>query len=168
MKKAIVKIIPVLIISTLLFSGCGRSDELSDFREKIDSFCDKIVMIDSNMNSINPESEGAVRTLLANLDELDIIFAELAEYPVPDNFSYIETLADEASENMTQAVALYHDAYSNGSYNEYTAGYAAEYYARAYKRVKYIIVMLHGEMPEGDDVTIIHGDEDTLDELQKE
>lgn len=158
-------------ITTLLFAlmgvcvltGCGKNEELDTFKEQMDSFCNTIVEIDGNMNSIDASSEDATEILLSNLDDLDVAFQELADYPVPDEFSYIETLADEASENMSEAVKLYHEAFSNDSYNEYTAGYAEEYYARAYKRVKYIITMLHGEMPDDENVVIISEDETNID-----
>lgn len=154
--KAKITAVLLTMIGVFLLGGCGKDDELDTFKEQMDSFCNTIVEIDSDMNAINADSEDAISLLLENLDKLDAAFLELAEYPVPDEFSYIETLADEASENMSQAVTLYHEAFSNNSYNEYTAGYAKEYYARAYKRVKYIITMLHGEMPEDENVIIVN------------
>ena len=54
---------------------------------------------------------------------------------------------------MTEAVKSYHEAYSNGSYNEYTAEYARQNYSRAYKRVQIIITFLHGEEPSDADLT---------------
>ena len=57
-------------------------------------------------------------------------------------------------EYMTEAVSSYHNAYSNGSYNEYMADYAGENYARAYKRIQIILAFLHGEQPEDEDLTI--------------
>ena len=54
----------------------------------------------------------------------------------PTEFDYLESLADEASEYMTTAVESYHDAYDNGGYNQLTADYAKENYARAYKRIR--------------------------------
>lgn len=159
MKTKITAIV-LTLIGVCALTGCGKNEKLDTFKEQMNSFCDTIVEIDSNMNSIDASGEDAIATLLSNLDDLDVAFKELADYPVPDEFSYIETLADEASENMTEAVKLYHEAFSNNSYNEYTAGYAAEYYARAYKRVKYIITMLHGEMPDDENVVIIT-EEDT-------
>ena len=54
---------------------------------------------------------------------------------------------------MTQAVESYHEAYSNGGYNQLTADYAKENYARAYKRIQIIITFLHGEQPENVNLT---------------
>ena len=71
----------------------------------------------------------------------------------PTEFDYLESLADEASEYMTTAVESYHDAYDNGGYNQLTADYAKENYARAYKRIQIIITFLHGEQPEDVNLT---------------
>jgi hypothetical protein len=71
----------------------------------------------------------------------------------PTEFDYLESLADEASAYMTQAVESYHEAYSNGGYNQLTADYAKENYARAYKRIQIIITFLHGEQPENVNLT---------------
>ena len=54
---------------------------------------------------------------------------------------------------MTTAVESYHDAYDNGGYNQLTADYAKENYARAYKRIQIIITFLHGEQPEDVNLT---------------
>ena len=55
---------------------------------------------------------------------------------------------------MTTANEMYHEAFSNGSYNEYIAEAADEYYARVNKRLQFIILILHNETPEGDGVTV--------------
>ncbi len=151
----------------LTLTGCGTDEELDTFKEQMNTFCDTIVEIDGNMNSIDASAGNATAVLLSNLDDLEKAFKELADYPVPDEFSYIETLADEASENMTEAVKLYHEAFSNNSYNEYIAGYASEYYSRAYKRVKYIITMLHGDMPDDENVVIITEDDENNDDTDE-
>ena len=64
---------------------------------------------------------------------------------------------------MTEAVKSYHEAYSNNSYNEYTAAYAKENYTRAYKRVQVIITFLHGDEPK--DVDLTSASEETASEL---
>ena len=55
---------------------------------------------------------------------------------------------------MSEAVASYHSAFSNNSYNEYTADYAQENYSRAIKRIKIIIAFLKGETPEDENIII--------------
>ena len=126
---------------------------LSRFRDEMDNFCTRISEIDSSINNIDAQSENAISELLACLDDLDLIFQDFAELDFPEEFDYLEELADEAGQYMTEAVKSYHEAYSNGSYNEYTAEYARQNYSRAYKRVQIIITFLHGEEPSDADLT---------------
>lgn len=158
MKK---KLLTLLLATcfTLSITGCGEDKELTEYKEKMDSFFSEIEIIHNKMNTIDHESEDALADLFECLDELDSQFATMAAIEVPDEFSSLENLADEASENMSLAVENYHNAYSTDSYNEYTAATADEYYARANKRLQYMIDILHGKMPEGDDIIITEEDE---------
>ena len=153
MKKKLLTLLLAACFS-LSITGCGEDKELTKYKDEMDTFFSEIEVIHNKMNSIDPESETALDELFQCLDELDAEFASMAELKVPDEFSSLESLADEASENMTLAVENYHNAYSVDSYNEYTAATADEYYARANKRIQYMIDILHGNMPEGDDVII--------------
>lgn len=123
----------------------------------MDDFCTKISEIDTSINNIDAESEQAADELLTYLDDLDIVFQSFARLDFPEEFNYLENLADESSEYMTEAVKSYHDAFGNGTYNESTAEYARENYSRAYKRVQIIISFLHGEEPQDPDLTIEYG-----------
>lgn len=145
------------VFAAFLLTACGEDPELVQFRKNIDDFCSRISEIDSGMNSINAEADGAVTEFLGYLDELDLLFQSFAKLDFPEEFDYLEPTADEASQYMTTAVESYHEAYSNGSYNEYTAEYAYGNYSRAYKRIQIIISFLHGETP--DDVNIITDEE---------
>lgn len=145
------------ILTTAILTACGEDPELVQFRKNIDDFCNKIAVIDSAMNNIDAESDGAVAEFLGYLDDLDIVFQSFANLDFPEEFDYLEATADEASQYMTTAAESYHEAYSNGSYNEYTAEYAYGNYSRAYKRIQIIISFLHGETP--DDVDIVMEDE---------
>lgn len=153
MKKK-VRMLFAAVLASIMLTACGEDPELTRFRNSIDDFCTKVSEIDTSINSIDAQSENAASELLANLDELDLVFQSFADLDFPEEFDYLEELADESSEYMTEAVANYHAAYSNGTYNEYTAEYAKEYYSRAYKRVQIIITFLHGEEPEDADLTI--------------
>ncbi len=150
-KKA--RIFVAAFLSAILLTACGEDPELTQFRKSVDDFCTKISEIDTSINNIDAQSEDAATELLSFLDELDVVFQSFARLDFPTEFDYLETLADESSEYMTQAVTSYHEAYSNGSYNEYTADYAGKNYAYAYKRIQIIISFLHGEEP--DDVDLI-------------
>lgn len=159
MKK---KLLTLLLSSCLILTitGCSNDEELTKYKTQMDNFFSEVETIHNTMNSIDPESETALDELFDCLDDLEILFVSMAELEVPSDFSSVEELADEASENMSLAVENYHNAYSSDSYNEYTAGTADEYYARANKRLQYIIDILHGEIPEGDDVVITEDTEE--------
>lgn len=148
-----VRMLIAAFFAAAFLTACGEDSELTQFRKNVDDFCDKISEIDSDMNNIDAEADGAVSEFLGYLDELDLVFQSFAKLDFPEEFDYLEATADEASQYMTTAVESYHEAYSNGSYNEYTAEYAYGNYSRAYKRIQIIISFLHGETP--DDVNVI-------------
>lgn len=141
-------------LASILLTACGEDAELTQFRNSMDEFCTKISEIDGSINGIDPESDNATTELLSYLDELDTAFQSFATLDFPEKFDYLENLADESSQYMTEAVKSYHEAFSDDSYNEYTAAYAKENYSRAYKRVQIIITFLHGEEPDDADLTI--------------
>lgn len=147
-----VRMLITAVFATILLTACGEDPELTQFRKNVDDFCDKISEIDQGMNNIDAEADGAVGEFLGYLDDLDLIFQSFARLDFPEEFDYLEATADEASQYMTTAVESYHEAYSNGSYNEYTANYAYENYSRAYKRIQIIISFLHGETPDNVDI----------------
>lgn len=141
------------LMTMLSLTACGTDPETVKFKTEIDDFCTSISEIDTAINSLDAESETAVKELLAYLDELDLKFQYFAKLDFPEEFDYLESLADESGAYMTEAVKSYHEVYSNNSYNETTAEYAKENYSRAYKRVQIIITFLHGEEPENVDWT---------------
>lgn len=153
MKNKFLFILSALLLSISLF-GCGADPKITKFKKDMDAFCTSIADLDASINAIDPESISATIDLLSYLDQVDEQFKILAGMSVPDEFSYLDPLMDEASSYMSEAVTSYHEAYSNNSYNEYTAAYAYENYARAYKRVQYIITVLHGELPEDDSYSV--------------
>lgn len=153
MKNRLLLLLSMLTL-LLTLTGCGEDPKLTKFQNDIDSFCNEVAAIDSGINAIDAQSETAKDELLAYLDQLDQAFKVLAEISAPEQYSYVEELADEASSYMTTAVESYHEAFGNNSYNEYTAEYAKENYERAYKRVTVILQLLHGEDITDADVTI--------------
>lgn len=142
------------ILTAIMLTSCGKDPVLAQFRKDIDTFCTKISEIDTAINSIDASAENATSELLACLDDLDIVFQAFARLDFPEEFDYLESLADESSQFMTEAVKNYHNAYSNGSYNAAIAEYAKQYYIKAYKRVQIIITFLHGDIPSDADLTI--------------
>ena len=140
------------ILSATLFAGCGQDPALTRFRSEIEAFCTDISEIDTLINNIDAQTDGASAQLLGYLDDLDEEFQEFAEIDFPEEFDYLESLADEAGTYMTEAVENYHKVYS-GNYDTATAEYARENYSRAYKRIQIIITFLHGEEPENVDLS---------------
>lgn len=141
-------------LSCLLLTACGEDPVMAQFQQDMDAFCTKISEIDTSINSIDAQAQNAPAELLSYLDELDQAFEEFSNLDFPEEFDYLEEIADESSDYMTEAVASYHAAYEGDSYDEYTAAYARQCYSRAYKRVQIIIAFLHGETPDDADLTI--------------
>lgn len=142
-----------VILCGILLSACGQDEELTAYQEDMNTFFEHIAAFNDSMNAIDASSEDAVDQLLSYLDQLQAEFTWMAELTVPDEFSAVDSLADEADENMRQAVALYHDAYEAEVFDEPVAQAAREYYDRANIRIQYIISILHGEIPEGEGIT---------------
>ncbi len=141
-------------LAVAFLTACGEDPELVQFRNSIEDFCTEISQIDTAINSIDASSESAVSDLLSCLDDLEDSFQGFAELDFPEEFDYLEEIAEQAGDYMSTAVSSYHDAYGGDSYDEYTAAYASENYSRAYKRVQIIITFLHGETPEDIDLQI--------------
>jgi len=142
------------ICFAIIVTGCGENKELTKYKKEMDKFYSNVEIIHNKINSIDYDSDNALDELFICLNDLDKEFRTMAALDVPAEFASLETLADEASENMTLAVTTFQEAYSKESYNEYTAATAFEYYERANKRFQYMIDILHGNMPEGSDVTV--------------
>lgn len=153
MKNKIRLLVAGLLVSASL-TACGEDPELTQFRNSIEDFCTEISKIDTAINSIDASSESAVTELLSCLDELEVAFQGFADLDFPEEFDYLEEIADQAGDYMSTAVSSYHEAYSADAYDQYTAAYASENYSRAYKRVQIIITFLHGETPDDVDLQI--------------
>lgn len=152
-KNRVYIFLSALFVSVML-TACGEDPELAQFKNSMDEFCTKISEIDASINAIDAQSENATTELLGYLDELDLAFQAFAKLDFPDEFDYLEGLADESSQYMTEAVKSYHEAYGNGTYDAGTAEYARQNYSRSYKRIQIIISFLHGEEPDDADLSI--------------
>ena len=143
-----------LLCSCVLFlTGCGKDEALDEYQANMETFFNDIAEINDNMNAIDVTGDGYIDELLDYLDALDEEVAWMAELEVPEEFSAVDSLADQASENMSQAVSYYHLAYEGEEYNVDMESAASEYYDRANTIIQYIITILHGEIPEGEGVT---------------
>ena len=151
------KYIAAAITTVICLTACGHTDEereLADFSSSISNFTASIQDANQQINELDVNDANASEDLLSILDGLDEQFKGLAELPVPEQYQSIETLADEASENMTNAVSYFHSAYGGETFNEQDADVAYQYYTRAMVRIEYIGYVLVGEIPENDHVTV--------------
>lgn len=150
----------LLFLCSFLFTGCGEDEELTGYQTDMETFFEHIAEYNDNMNAIDVTEEDYLSQMLTYLDALDAEVAWMASLEVPEQFSAVESLADEASENMSMAVSYYHMAYEGETYDAATEEAAREYYERANARIQYIITIFHGEIPEGEGVT--YTEEDTI------
>lgn len=146
-------ILCAVLMCSILLAACGQDEELTAYQEDMNTFFEHIASYHEGMNAIDASAPDAKNQLLSYLDQLQAEFTWMAGLTVPDAFSAADSLADEADENMQQAVALYHSAYEAEVFDEPTAQAAREYYDRANIRIQYIISILHGEIPEGEGIT---------------
>lgn len=156
--------LPLLCLFLILcLTGCGKKDAaLESYRTNMEQFFENVKILDSSINAIDPDSESATADLLYLLDAMDTSFAQMALLEVPDSFPGVEELADQASENMSQAVSYYHQAY-DGEFDASAENVAYQYYERANLRFQYIASILHGDIPEE-----IYVDEDASEETPAE
>lgn len=137
-----------LAVATLL-SGCGKQDEeLENYKKSMETFFSNVDILNDSINSIDPYAEDASEKLLKQLDLFETSIDQMAALSVPEQFEGVEQLADEAAENMHEAVALFHQAYEGESYQQNLADAAYQYYERVNVRLKYIVQILHGELAE--------------------
>ena len=62
------------------------------------------------------------------IDQLEDEFADLAEMDFPEEFDYLEELADQAGDYMKEAASSYHEAYANDTYDASISEYAYNNY----------------------------------------
>ncbi len=132
-----------------LLTSCGTNPIDAKFNSEIDEFCENVSAIGAKIDAISVESEEnslryATSDLLSYLDELEVEFMKFSNIDFPEEFDYLEEIADEAGQYMTEAASSYHKAYEDG-YNQTMEEYAQENYSRACKRVQMILALLRGE-----------------------
>lgn len=143
----------VMLLFAFLLTACGENEELTAYQEDMNTFFERAAEYNNKMNAIDRGSDTVVIEFLGYLDAFAEDIQWMAELTVPEQFSAVESLADEADENMKEAVTLFHAAYDGETYDEAAEQAALEYYDRTNKRIQYIITILHGEIPEGEGVT---------------
>ena len=155
-----------LMMSMLVFTGCGEKEELTVYEENMKNFYAEISEIENAIAEIDESSENAVNTLLINMEEMAACFQTLANMDVPEEFISIEELADDASAYMDEAVRLYSEAYEEDYVSDALVQAATENYESAMKRINYIAVLLQGEIPEG--AIVVEGDGNEFEPYSEE
>lgn len=152
------KKLAVILLLSIMLTGCNKDNvdyEMTKFHGEINDFCDNLKEIDSSINqitNISADEQGlktATTALLENLDLLKDEFAKFSNLDFPTEYDYLEMLADEAYDYMTEAVNAYRKTYQE-NYTSSMEEYAEENYKRAYKRVQIIIDVLNGKEPDTD------------------
>lgn len=145
-----------LMLTTL--AGCKKpeadNEAVSEYAEQMENFFVGIKTLDEKINSLNPEDENSLAELFIYLEQLEEQFKYLSEIDAPDEFNATESLADEAYDYMIKANQYFAKTFEDNSYNENTYKAGLECYNRANKRVKYIISLLHGEIPTDEGVNV--------------
>ncbi len=151
-----VAFIGALCIFAISLSGCGKKTAdpaLEEYKTSMTEFYDKLSFYDNSINAIDPESEGAKTELLGYLDQMNDSYKAMAACPIPDEFSGISDIAVEAADYMDKANEFYHQAY-DGEYDNDSEALAGQYYQRANNRVLVMLQVLHGEVPEGEGISV--------------
>ena len=86
------------------------------------------------------------------MNQMDDQFKALATLEFPEDFKYLEELADEASKYMTEAASSYEEAYADDTFDQAMSDYAFKNYKRAYKRIQIMLIYLHGDEPREEDL----------------
>lgn len=158
------KKLALMMLLCLTLTACGSKEAdpaITKFATDLNTICDNIVEIDKDINRIefNPNDEFALQDsraeLINQLVLLEEQFTAFGAMDFPEDFDYLEAMADEASAYMTEAVKTYKEVYeSENSFSATTEEYARENYSRAYKRLRIITALLRGETPDEEGLTI--------------
>lgn len=143
------------VCAMFILAACGKAKdpELEAYKESMTKFYDRLTYFDNAINAINPEAEDAKVQLLGYLDEMNAEYQTMAALTIPDAFSGISDIAVESADYMQKADEFYHLAYDN-EFDEDSEMLASQYYQRANSRVLVMLQVLHGEVPEGEGVTV--------------
>lgn len=154
MKKKLYMFTCLLFISVSL-TACGKIEapDYSEYQNQMDNFFTGVSTLDEEINELNPTDETSITTLFEYLDELEGQFKYFSEIEVPEDFQVTESLADEAYDYMKQANEYFRQSFSGNTYNEYTWEAGMECYERANKRMQYVIDIIHGKLPEDENIT---------------
>ena len=145
----------IIVLVGLLVTGCGKKEDpnLEAYRESMTTFYNDLNRYDNEINALDPDDEAAKIQLLDLLDQMNLTYKTMAETPVPDEFSGIADISVEAADYMQKADEFYHMAYDN-EFDSDSEMLAQQYYERANSRASVILQVLHGEVPEGEGISV--------------
>lgn len=137
----------ITVITMLFLCGCSSTPEevINEYKENMQNFFSNISELNTKINQIDTDSYNFDTELTSLLDSLNKEFASMSQYEVPQEFGGVKELAEDASQNMNEAVRLYHLAFDSEFYDSESEYTASLYYQKANKELKYIIRILHGE-----------------------
>ncbi len=141
MKKYLI----LLGILVVFLTGCGEKDEaIENYKNSMEEILGEIKAIDGEINSLDPENENSMSSLMVDLDKLDEEFKKMAALEYPEGFEQIAKLANDASADMSASVSRFHDAY-DGEYNEVAQAEGYDLYQDANQKLRVLIQVLRGE-----------------------
>lgn len=154
--KLLLSILALVTAFSIIACGTATTTTVqtsSQYKNQLNNFFDSVTKLDAEINALDPSDSDSFSELFVYLEELEEQFKYFAEIEVPSDYKVTESLADEAYDYMVQANEYFKMSFEDGAYNEYTYAAGLECYKRANKRVQYIISIIHGELPEDENVT---------------
>lgn len=172
MKKKSISLLTTVFV--LLLCGCGNTDKLDVYFDGMTTFNGNVQIITETLELIDVEKESAATQVCEQLDKLVEQFRIMSELEVPKDFASCEELADDAYNYMQEADNLYKQwAEDPNNADLQLVDMAKQNYDRAMTRVNYISIILQGDIPSGDGITVTEeevtdfnpiGDEDTSED----
>lgn len=157
------KIYLISIFMLLIFScGCGNTDKLNDYYSGMQSFTSNVQIITEELEMVDISKETSPKQINALLDRLLEQFKIMSELEVPKTFATNEELADDAYNYMNEAVSLFKE-FTTDFVDDDKLRMAKENYERAMTRVNYMSIVLQGQLPEGDNISVYEEDATDFD-----
>ncbi len=153
MFKKILTVMTGVILAVSLAACADSAEDYSEYKKEMSNFFESVNTLNEEMNALNPDDAEAVSKLFEYLDQVEEQFKYFSEIEVPSQYKVTESLADEAYDYMKEANEYFRQSFSENSYNEYTLEAAMECYSRANKRMQYVIDIIHGKLPEDENIS---------------
>lgn len=140
----------ILTVSVLtFFTGCGQQKKIEEYQGQMNLFFEELAGYDDALNSLDPDSESQIETLLSIISSMEQSFLTMAALEVPKDYEKASEYAKEASDLMSEAASLYRQAFQNG-YDEASYESALSVYRNAHEKLSQMILLFRGLEPEAD------------------